>query len=141
MLRKRKVIKCKVKNNELKSIKYYIGFTGLVDNPKETLLIHIAVKDNQINETDLVLIAKSIKEKFCNEMRLVLLIFDAKKPADFFDLTFKTDRDALRGEYVLDREKGEEYISFVKIPNYFENPNDRIKIDLTTINNSEVVKP
>lgn len=123
----KEISKCKIKSEELRSVKYYIGSLERIEN---TLSIRIAVKSNQINETDLVLIAKHIKEKFCNETQIVTSIFDDKRTAHNFDTTFKSAINALRGEYVLDREKGDEYISFVKIPDYFNNPKGRIRIDL-----------
>jgi hypothetical protein len=127
-----KVVKCKVKTKELKSVKYYVGQVMRVEN---TLSIHIAVKTNQINETDLVLIARNIKERYCNETEIVVGIFDKKVTADRFDTSFKSAIDALRGEYVLDKAKGEDYISFVKIPDYYNNPKERIKIDLKARDN------
>lgn len=137
----KKIVKCKVKDKKLKSVKYYIGFIDQGIKPDDSLLVHIAVKANQVNESDLVLIARHLKERFCKETRLVVLIFDSKITADNFDTTFKAARDALRGEYVLDKEKGKEYISFIKIPNYFENTKDAIKIDLSSKVKDKITKP
>lgn len=137
LAQEKEVIKCKVKSKELKSVKYYIGN---IERVGETLSIRIAVKTNQINETDLVLIAKHIKERFCNETQIVTSIFDAKWTADNFNTTIKSARDALRGEYVLDKGKGEEYISFVKVQNYFENTKNSIRINLPLQSNDKLNK-
>lgn len=136
----KKIVRCDVKNKELSSVKYYVGFLYNSINPKKELIINIAVESKLINASDLELIAKHLKERFCNNSRLVVLIFDNKKIADNFDTTFKSARDSLRGEYVLNKDDEEEYLSFVKIPNYFENPDNRIKIDLSAKNKNKSVK-
>ena len=119
--------KCKVDDSHIKSAKYYVGGA---DRVQETLGVRISVKESNVNETDLSLVAKRLKATYCNEDELVVLIFVDKVPARRFDTTFKSSIDALRGEYVLSKSKGEEYISFVKIPDYFNNANKRIRIDL-----------
>jgi hypothetical protein len=122
------VVKCKVQDKTVKSAKYY---TGVVQRVQETLLIQIGVEPRRVNETDLILIAKHIKERFCKESSLVVMIFDDKKTAKYgFDASFKESRDALRGEYVLNRATGKEYIYFVNTPDYYNTTAKRIRINL-----------
>jgi hypothetical protein len=129
---KPQVAECKIQNKEVKLAKYY---TGRMERIQETLAIQIAVKPSQVNETDLVLIARHIKERFCKESKLVVFIFDDKKTARYyFDASFKESRDALRGEYVLDKEAVKEYVSFVRGSDYYNN-NNKIRIELNSKNN------
>ena len=127
--------KCKVEDKELKRVKYYIGYTerSIPQNDQPSnFIVDISVKPNKINEKDLLLIARHLKQKFCKEDYLIVGIFDRKDVAENYRFNVQEARNHLRGEYFLNRITGEEYISFVLIPDYNGNPQARIKIDLSS---------
>ena len=127
------VEECKLRKDELGGSSFKLVNTERTpktskEGPK--LLIYISVTPKQINRDDLVMIGSSLRKRFCRETNLVAMIFDNTVRAKFFNPDFNESRDALRGTYVFDQKTGEEYVSFVKIPDYFGNPSERIRVDL-----------
>jgi len=119
--------KCSVKERELKHTEFY---TGRLERIEGVLALQISISDSRVNENHLKLIAKKIKATFCKEDNIVASIFVNKATSRNFNPSFNEARDALRGEYVLKKDKHEEYISFVTIPDYFGNSKARVRIDL-----------
>ncbi len=131
-------VKCKVKEKELKSVTYDIRNilrTDAKNDEPSVLIVSIYVKPNKINKDDLILISRHLKQKFCKEENLIFSIFDNKDVAKFYDMNVQSARNHFRGEYILNRITGKEYISFVTIPDYNGNPRARIKIDLNSKTN------
>lgn len=126
--------KCKTKDKSLRAVQYRIGRFERSPQSTErpsTLIVDISVKPELIDAKYMVLLAHKLNQTFCKEDRLVVGIFDKYEIAVRFRDEFQDALDAFRGEYVLDRKTGKEYVSFSLVPDYQGNPESRIKIDLT----------
>ena len=124
-------VKCKVKDKSLRSVKYRVAYSERsTDDGRPSILVFISVKPENINREYLVLLAHHLNQRFCREERLAVAIFVDYNAARYFKPEFPEVLDAMRGEYFLDRRTGEEYVGFTTIPNYNNNPQARIRIDL-----------
>lgn len=125
-------IKCKVKDKNLRSVKYRYAYSERSTvNGRPTIAINISVKPADINREFLMLLVHHLNQRFCREERLVVAIFIDYDAAKHFRPQFPEVLNAWRGEYFLDRRTGEEYVSFITTtPNYNNNPQARVKIDL-----------
>lgn len=99
------------------------------------LLLQVGVKPEQINRTNLMLLAKQLSQDFCREQGLYVAIYDDPRAVKewhwLFDYTLsegKREKGPLRGLYELDRKTGEEKISFSTRRN---NPLDEVVIVLS----------
>jgi hypothetical protein len=125
--------KCKVEDKKLESVRYYIGNverSRVSDSKPAALLVDISVKANKINRDDLTLIANHLKQTFCKEDNLIVGIFDRKDTAKYFDANLQSARNHFRGEYILNRIIGEDYVSYTTVADYNGNYKNRIKMDL-----------
>lgn len=124
-------VKCKVKDKILQDVKYRFAYSERSTRQGQPIVaLNISVKPENINHEYLVLLARYLNQRFCREERLVVAIFTDYKAAKHFRPDFPEILDAWRGEYFLDRRTGEEYVSFTTIPNYNNNPQSRIRINL-----------
>lgn len=124
---------CKIQEKSLREVKYRIGsFQRTKTDPEglSVLGLGVSVKPEQVNADYLVLLARNLNRRFCKEDRLVVGIYDKYEIAVYFNSDFQDSLDAFRGEYVLDRTTGKEYVSFTTVPDYQKNYDSRIKIDL-----------
>ena len=121
--------KCKLKEKRLRAVQYRFGRSER--STLGVLGLDISVMPEQINADYLILLARHLNQLYCKEDRLVVGIFDRFETALRFNLSFQEDRDALRGEYVLNRTIGEEYVRFSTVPDYQKNYESSVKIDLT----------
>ena len=127
-----KLNKCEVKDKSLRSLKYRIVNTerSFLSTGLPIIGINISVAHKDINREFLLRLAQHLNQRFCREERMVVGIFDDPKAARYFNPPVRAVLDAWRGEYFLDRRTGEEYVAFSTVPNYHDNPQARIKIEL-----------
>jgi hypothetical protein len=131
-LGQQKPVNCKVQDKEIKVPKYRVGrFWYTVKDPS-VLVLQISVDAKHINRDDMISLAKKIKQDYCKEKRLNAIIFTNHKAARDFVFsrespTLERDLKEMRGGYFLNRDTGEEYVSFSPDPN---KPREEMKIDL-----------
>jgi hypothetical protein len=124
---------CRVRDERLRAVKYTVGHyeRSTVDG-QSGVLINISIKPTEVERSLLLLLARHLNKRYCREPRIVVGIFDNPDAARRFDGSSRSDLDALRGEYVLDRQRGIEYVSFTPVPDYYGHPTERIRIELGT---------
>jgi hypothetical protein len=133
----REPVKCKSKVKTERTFKYKMGLTfrsqRALYGPAVTV-IQVSVEPEHINQDDLLKIAGWLKQDFCKERRLSVVILTDRRyvdvPPTAGTLWYRDWLEALRGEYFLDKDSGEEYISYSTTPNYFKSQQSRVKIDL-----------
>lgn len=133
----REPMRCKTDNGSDRTFKYKMGLTfrskRALGGP-DVQVMQISIEPKRINQEDLLKVARWLKTDFCKEQRLSVMLLTDRRYADTFPvggtLWYNEWQDALRGEYFLDRESGEEYISYSTVPNYNKNPQARVKVNL-----------
>jgi hypothetical protein len=113
--------------------KVEIGVRTIVEPVKLVLLV--GVKPEQINRTDMTLLAKQLSQDFCREHGLYVAIYDDPRALkQWYWLYYyartegKSEKGPLRGIYELDRKTGAEKITFSTRRN---NPLDEVVIVLS----------
>lgn len=141
-------IKCKSQGKGERMPKYKMGLTfrskdGL--NGPSVLVIQVSIESKHINRTDLLMLASQFKKDFCKEQRFAVVLLTDHRFAKAFPvegtLWYEEWQEALRGEYFLDRNTGEEYISYSTVPNYGKNPQSKVKIELDSIPSKKQPQP
>lgn len=99
------------------------------------MIIQISVEPRNINGTDLATLAKHLNKVFCKEQRMEVVIFDSYRYALNFSPSdenpyYRQGLESMRGGYHLDRARGEEFMEFTTVPNYFKNYHSRMRIDI-----------
>lgn len=127
--------RCPVKKPDDIGFKYRIGQTER-GGGSLPVIIQISVEPRNINETDLIILAKHLNKVFCNEQKIDVAIFDSYRYALNFSPSdenpyFSKGLESMHGAYHLDRSTGEEYVEFTTLPNYFKNKQNRVRIDLS----------
>jgi hypothetical protein len=120
--------------NAQRAIKYKVKIGYRTIREPIQLILQVGVKPEQINRTDLMLLAKQLSQDFCREQGLYVAIYDDPRAVKewhwLYDYSLsrgKPETGPLRGLYELDRKTGEEKISFSTRRN---NPLDEIVIVL-----------
>jgi hypothetical protein len=126
--------RCPVKKQDAIGFKYRIGQTER-GGGSLPVIIQISVEPGNINETDLVTLAKHLNKVFFMEQKIDVVIFDSYRYAENFSPSdenpyFWKRLESMRGAYYLDRSTGEEFMEFTTVPNYFKNKQNRVRIDI-----------
>lgn len=117
------LVKCKGKNDQARNevryrlAKHYRTVESQAMKHPPALVIFISVKERYFNDDDILALAKRLNEDFCQEARLGAFIFSDHGAAEKFTFSeespdYESSRRAWRGYYDLDREQGEEFITF-----------------------------
>jgi hypothetical protein len=128
LLARQELVKCKYESKEL-APKYRIGWrTYSVAGPK-TLLLAISIDTHHFSRDEMVALAHRIKRDFCRERKLDIAILDSYKAARAFAPTIEKEwfQKHWRGDYFLDRDSGEERITFSTVP---DRPRDEVIVNL-----------
>ena len=94
------------------------------------LLLYVGVSPEDINQESLLSVAAQIKRKYNKLNRVVAGIYNRHEAVQYYRADSPEVFESLCGEYVLDRLKNEDYISFVPQCNYDLNKDSRIRIDI-----------
>lgn len=109
--------------------RYRTGWkTYSVEGPK-TLFLAISIDARRFSRDDLMALAQRINEVYCREQRLVVAILDDYRAARAFAPTNEKlwFKQHWRGDYFLDRNSGEEELSFSTTP---DKPKNEVKLTL-----------
>lgn len=130
-----KLVRCKVK--DIHAPRYKIGSTVRTGESEAqpvsaTLLVMISIKPQHFNRDDMIALARRLNREYCIEQNLTVLIFDNHQSAGHFSASYESEtqeRDlaALRGNYHINRQTGEEVVLFSKDP---AKPREMVKIEL-----------
>jgi hypothetical protein len=87
------------------------------DRINRTLLLYISIEQSALNSETMLKLAERIKNDFCQEQRIQAVFFDQYKIAKRFvphpeSGTYHTDMTRIKGGYFIDRQTGEEYVTF-----------------------------
>jgi hypothetical protein len=121
-------VKCTHKSKE-HAPRYLIGWsTYSVEGPR-TLFLAVSIDARHFSRDEMVALARRIRQDFCHEQRLDVALLENYKAARAFVPTKEIEwsQKHWRGDYFLDRESGEESISFSTAPG---KPRSEVKVNL-----------
>ena len=138
----KKIVRCKLQGKDMKAPDYKLGVTyegpSRVPWKEEDItpmsIVHISIDSKNVNRDDMIRLALKLKNDFCKEERLFVVLFDDSAYINRIyvsvDAFFHKADESKRGYCYLDRITGEEYITYSTVPNYFKNPEKRVRIEL-----------
>lgn len=103
---------CKAKDEKIAAPKYRIADTTRTVSGPPTLVIYLSIKPNSFNQKDMEALARALDRRFCNEQRVSALIFDDRRIFPRTKAVDAIDWSAYRGDFLIDRQTEEGYISF-----------------------------
>lgn len=113
-----KPVKCKVEKDQLPKYKiadWSRGESKLASLPP-ALLMKTVIKPKDINDGNLIALARHLKQIYCNETRVIIQIFDNKR-ATQLDPLENIVAATPRATYFFDREKNEESLKTYVVKN------------------------
>ena len=108
------------------------------------LLLYVSINSSDITQSNLIALSKRLENIYCKEKEIITTFFDDYSVAqnatlDAISVYFEKTLESSRGEYYLNRNTGEEFVSYSVSSGYLRRGSEskRIKVILSKNNKSD----